>query len=297
MKRVDVVDRFARRLVAPALVGAVLGVAAGALWLDVQRGWQVCDGCWTGLVLWLAIPPAAVLLGGLALMAVRVPRGWLIAVLAVPVALVVVYLYEGTIVGTFAPPVWATSGLAAAGYLLAAVVVGTSLSWVARSIVGLIVVAMLPVGSYLDHATLRQDRLAKLTALRIPLLVPVLPGYRPDTADADVPHDILMASIVSRTYRGPAYLSYDDSITVVVRPQSDGASLPPDCSEGGTTCVTVGAGQWTTSGAGPLRYFVLRDGVDVALGGGDDVPQTDLRQAAQSLRRMSANEIWSATAG
>ncbi|WP_327256619.1 hypothetical protein [Streptomyces sp. NBC_01244] len=285
-----------RPLIRPAGVGALLG----GLWLLVAvLPWDLGDFCesegWGclgfGLLLMVAIPVVAALLGWVLLRLAGVRPAWRVAgvggLLGV-LADVLSYRAGGSgLWGSLAaPPLLAAVYAAAAAVALPGI--GSLRRW--GALAGVLVL-LWPLTGVLGDQQLSGYRERQLASVQVPLLAPELDGYRLYFAQANqfsgtFDYLILPSSVPT---------SADDrerlGIRVTVGPQLPGFAPPDACEamsggagDGAGPCEQVAPDTWRSNTYDSVRYVARRQGAIVVLiGGGPTVSDGDLRAMAQSL--------------
>lgn len=152
----------------------------------------------------------------------------------------------------------------------------------------------------INRSVQAQQQRARLAALPVPLLLPVVIGYK--VIDAYPVGDTLDVDMVTASSRPDSFGAYDDiAISVAIGPLSDPylSAVLARCQRAGAgpgpagTCRRLHPGEWTTSGTGTGGVMALRSRIIVSATANPPARVTvkALAEAATHLRPASIGEI------
>ncbi|MGI8446579.1 MAG: hypothetical protein ACR2MP_05205 [Streptosporangiaceae bacterium] len=174
----------------------------------------------------------------------------------------------------------------------------------ARTTVAILTAVLLAAAVLVPRAINRSvqahQQRARLAALPVPLLLPVVAGYK--VIDAYPEGDTLDIAMVTAGSRPDSFGAYDDSaISVAIGPLSDPylSAVLAGCQKAGPgpgpagTCRHLHPGEWTTSGTGTEGVMALRSRIIVSATTNSPARVTvkALAEAATHLRAASIGEM------
>jgi hypothetical protein len=163
-----------------------------------------------------------------------------------------------------------------------------------------LLVATVLVSRVINRSVQEHRARAALVALPVPLLLPVVAGYK--VIDAFPQGGTLQISMVTAAARPDSFGAYEEiAISVAIGPPSDSylSAVLAGCHNPGAdagpagTCRRLHPGEWATSGTGTEGVIALRNRIIVSAMASPppDVTVQSLADAATHLRRASIGEI------
>ena len=274
----------------PGLVGLAVGLVGGLIYRYVESCPIACVE--TEIVAAFLLPPALVVVSGIALGLARAPRSWLVALLGVPGMILVVVCLSRV---TYSYLLISVVG-GVAGFVWAAVVLGSAFRGTTRVIAGVLLFVFIPATVWIEPVGGARQTALRLESITVPLMAPDVPGFEVTYATGNRDANVFMLTLAPPGALN-GWMPEEIRITGLALP----ANFDPPYSCGPVSSVTTASPPCDPAGTDLWRRLVY-DGREIQflvkrgrwlyiVEGGSQVRQETVRVAATTLRPVSARQL------